>query len=135
MHRGTAFKPKPGDQAMVKHLGEPMMVLREETKRSVVGIGFDPRQSDLPLRAAFPLLVANTIDYFEQRIAGFVAALPIGSDRELSLAELGLGAEGVSAVEITAPGDEQPTRGPCPKRTLPHARAGAGHPRHRGHGR
>ena len=33
-------------------------------------IGFDPRGSDLPLRTAFPLMVANAVDYFGMREAG-----------------------------------------------------------------
>jgi hypothetical protein len=110
MHRGTSFSLMPGDQALVKHLGDPIVVLREEAERSILGLGFDPRQSDLPLRVAFPLLIANTVDYFEHRIAGFVAALPIGSDRELGLAELGLGVTGVTAVEVTAPDSDRPAR-------------------------
>jgi hypothetical protein len=55
-------------------------------------------------------MVANTIDYFEQRLPGFVAALPIGADRELGLSELGLGTAGVSVVEVTAPDSDRPTR-------------------------
>lgn len=110
MHRGTSFALQAGDQALVKHLGEPIVVLRETADQTLLGIGFDPRQSDLPLRVAFPLLIANTVDYFEQRLPGFVASLPIGGDRELSLAELGLAAEGVSAIEVTAPDSERPTR-------------------------
>lgn len=108
MSRGTGFSTVPGDQALVSHLGEPIIVLRESLERSLLGIGFDPRQSDLPLRVAFPLLIANTIDYFETRLPGFVAALPVGEDRELRLAELGLPVDGVVAVEISEP-DAGPT--------------------------
>jgi hypothetical protein len=102
MHRGTSFKTRPGDQVLVSHLGEPVVVLREDLD-SILAIGFDPRESDLPLRVAFPLLVANTVDYFARREAGFVASVPVGASRELALADLGLGGRGVHAVEIREP--------------------------------
>src|SRR5690606_7492083 len=45
MHRGTSFDLVPGDLALVSHLGEPMVVLRE-AERGLLAVGFDPRQSD-----------------------------------------------------------------------------------------
>jgi hypothetical protein len=77
-------------------------VLREG-EHATVAIGFDPRQSDLPMRSAFPMLVDNLLRYFEQREAGFVASVPLGAHRELSLADLGLPPEGVGRVEVSGP--------------------------------
>jgi len=102
MHRGTSFELEPGDLALVSHLGEPMVVLREQDHALMV-IGFDPRQSDLPLRTAFPLLIANAVDYFGMREAGFVAAIPIGASRELALADFGVPGDGVTLLEVTPP--------------------------------
>lgn len=102
MSRGTIFDPEPTDTHLVKHLGEPVIVLREK-EFALMAVGFDPRQSDLPLRTAFPLLISNVIDYFEQRMAGFVASIALGSDRELTLSELGLGSEDVSRIEVERP--------------------------------
>ncbi len=102
MHRGTSFDVAPGDVAMVSHLGEPMVVLRE-ADHGMLLIGFDPRGSDLPLRTAFPLLIANSVDYFGMREAGFVAALPIGASRELALVDLGIPGMDVSLLEVTPP--------------------------------
>ena len=65
--------------------------------------GFDPRQSDLPLRTAFPLLVANLVTYFEQARPGFVASVPVGAARPLAVAELGLPPEGLTAVDVAGP--------------------------------
>jgi len=111
MSRGTSFETEATDLALVKHLGEPMVVLRERPDRSVLLVGFDPRQSDLPLRVAFPLLVSNVIDYFESRRPGFVATVPAGSSRELSFAQLGLGAsEGITTLEIEGPGGTRQIR-------------------------
>ncbi|NVB40425.1 VWA domain-containing protein [Pseudenhygromyxa sp. WMMC2535] len=114
MNRGTSFELDPGDIALVSHLGAPMVVLREDDTHGMLLIGFDPRGSDLPLRTAFPLLVANAVDYFGRREAGFVAAVPIGASRELALADFGVPSEGVSLLEVTPPDpdpddDSEPT--------------------------
>ena len=102
MSRGTSFELAPGDQALVSHLGEAIVALREG-EYGVLQIGFDPRQSDLPMRIAFPVMVANAVDYFARRSAGFVAAVPVGASRELALADLGLDAGGAHLVEVIDP--------------------------------
>ncbi|MFV8753927.1 vWA domain-containing protein [Nannocystaceae bacterium ST9] len=112
MVSGISFDLDPGDLALVSHLGEPMVVLREGD-HALLAIGFDPRASDLPLRTAYPLLIANAVDYFGRREAGFVAAVPIGASRELALADLGIHGDDVTRLEVTPPDadpddDEQP---------------------------
>ena len=102
MYRATSFDIDPGDVTLVSHLGSPVVVLRE-AEHGMLLIGFDPRGSDLPLRTAFPLMVANAVDYFGMREAGFVAALPIGASRELALADLGIPGMDVSLLEVTPP--------------------------------
>jgi hypothetical protein len=44
--------------------GVPILVTRRDDARSIVGISFDIRNSDLPLRVAFPVLLINAIDWF-----------------------------------------------------------------------
>jgi hypothetical protein len=100
--RGTTFDVVPGDQVLVRSLGEPIAVLREG-EHATVAIGFDPRQSDFPMRSAFPMMVDNLLRWFEQREAGFVASVPLGAHRELSLADLGLPPDGVTRVEVSGP--------------------------------
>ncbi len=101
--RASSFVLEPGDVPLVSSLGEAVVVLRERRHRTLL-FGFDPRQSDLPLRVAFPLLIANTVAYFERVRPGFVAVVPVGEDRELALAELGLAsATDASYVEIELP--------------------------------
>jgi hypothetical protein len=101
--RGTTFVTEPGDTVLVRTLGEPIVVLREQIHSTLV-FGFDPRQSDLVLRPALPLLVENIVRYIEQREPGFVASVPLGEGRELSLASLGLSPEGVGRVVVDGPG-------------------------------
>jgi hypothetical protein len=113
MLAGTSFELEPGDRALVSHLGEAMVVLREAEK-GVLAIGFDPRGSDLPLRTAYPLLIANAVDYFGRREAGFVAAVPIGASRELALGDLGIQGDDVSLLQVTPP-DLEPDDGVDPQ--------------------
>lgn len=101
--RGTTFVAEPADAVLTRTLGEPIVVLREEEHSTLV-LGFDPRQSDLPLRIAFPILVENIVRYVEQREPGFVASVKLGNARQLSLADLGLTPEGVTRVRVDGPG-------------------------------
>lgn len=103
--RGTTFDTVPGDEVLVRSLGEPIAVLREGEHATVV-FGFDPRQSDLPMRPAFPMMIDNLIRTFEQREAGFVASVPVGAHRELTLADLGLAPDGVTRVQVQGPEGE-----------------------------
>jgi hypothetical protein len=100
--RGTTLVAEPGDTVLVRSLGEPLVVMREQEHINIA-VGFDPRQSDFALRVAFPLFVNNLVQYVEQRTPGFVAAVSLGQSRELRLADLGLSPEGVTRVRISAP--------------------------------
>jgi len=109
--RGTTLSSAPGDTALVRSLGEPIVVLREG-QHIDIAFGFDPRQSDLALRTAFPLLVDNVLRFVEQRTPGFVASAPLGQSQELSLADLGLDPTGVTRVEVVPP--SAPATDPAP---------------------
>jgi hypothetical protein len=115
--RASKLAAEPGDQILVRSLGDPVALLRHEAgqddstgARTIVAFGFDPRQSDLPLRTAFPILVANLVTYFEQSRPGFVASVPVGAARPLAVAELGLMPEGLTAVEVAGPEPDDPER-------------------------
>ena len=115
--RASKLAALPGDQVLVRSLGDPVALLRHEAgqddstgARTIVAFGFDPRQSDLPLRTAFPNLVANLVTYFEQSRPGFVASVPVGAARPLAVAELGLVPEGLGAVEVAGPEPADPAQ-------------------------
>ena len=103
--RGTSLVMEPGDTALVRSLGEPLVVLREK-EHMTIQVGFDPRQSDFPLRIAFPLFIDNVVRFVEQRTPGFVAAVQLGQSVELALADLGLDPEGVTRVRVDPPEGE-----------------------------
>jgi hypothetical protein len=50
-----------GDVAVAGSFGVPLLIARERPGLRVAAISFDPRRSDLPMRPAFPLLIANAL--------------------------------------------------------------------------
>lgn len=107
--RGTTFALQPGDDTLVRSLGDPIVALRED-EHITLGVGFDPRQSDFPMRMAFPLFVDNLVRYVERRTPGFVASAPLGLSQAMGLADLGLSPEGIGRVEVRGPQGDPQTR-------------------------
>jgi hypothetical protein len=69
MSRSQVFKLQPGDVALASMVKQPLIVAREDTtqagaRRRQVAVGFDLRQSDLPLRVGFPVFLMNALDWF-----------------------------------------------------------------------
>ena len=56
----------PGDQTLAASFGAPLIVVRERAGLRVAALAFDPRRSDLPMRPAFPLLVANALAWADR---------------------------------------------------------------------
>jgi hypothetical protein len=51
----------PGDLALAGSFGVPLIVARAAPGLRVAALAFDPRRSDLPMRPAFPLFIANAL--------------------------------------------------------------------------
>ena len=68
MSRASVFRLGPFDRPLAKMIKDPIVIAREQPgplgMRRAVALGFDVRQSDLPLRVAFPVLLMNAIDWF-----------------------------------------------------------------------
>ncbi len=64
IREARAFPGREGDVALAGSFGDAVVVARSDGARRLVAIGFDLGQSDLPLRAAFPVLLANLLDWF-----------------------------------------------------------------------
>ena len=62
---GSRLALERGDDVVASAFGVPMVIVREGAKRRFVALAFDVRNSDLPLRVAFPVLMINLIDYFQ----------------------------------------------------------------------
>ena len=50
---------------LVRSFEDPLLIVEESQNRRIVFIAIDTLKSDLPLRIAFPLIVANTIQWFQ----------------------------------------------------------------------
>jgi hypothetical protein len=55
------FALGPGDVALAGSFGVPLIVARAAPGLRVAALAFDPRRSDLPMRPAYPLLIANAL--------------------------------------------------------------------------
>ncbi len=56
-------RPKPWAQAVVESDQGPLVVVGEEAGQRRVWLGFDLLDSDLPLRAGFPILIGNLVSW------------------------------------------------------------------------
>ncbi len=82
--------PAWGRSVVVADDGEagdlPLLVAGEADGRRLAVLAFDPRQSDLPLRVAFPLLLANLVDFLAPSSRGALpGTLPPGQPLDIPL--------------------------------------------------
>src|SRR5690606_26979676 len=64
--RGHALAPGPRDQVVGASVLGPILVSGRRDGQHFVALGFDPRDSDLVLRVAWPLFILNTIHHFAE---------------------------------------------------------------------
>jgi hypothetical protein len=62
----------PGDVTIAGSFGLPLIVERRRGPLQILATSFDPRRSDLPMRPAFPLLIANALARTAERPEGSV---------------------------------------------------------------
>ena len=88
------LEPGPGFTELAAAGGAPVMLAWDQGELKLLLIGFDIRQSDLPLRPAFPVLLANALGWFfpswlsvqaEQFQAGIPALLPSADGRAVTV--------------------------------------------------
>lgn len=76
--KGSRFLPTREDKVVgASDLG-PILVAGNRAGRRVVALGFDPRDSDLVLRPAWPLFLLGTIDYFIEEDSGYLSSFRTG---------------------------------------------------------
>jgi hypothetical protein len=107
----------PGDVAVAGSFGVPLLVARERPGLRVAALSFEPRRSDLPMRPAFPLLLANTLAWAAESAAAVLEEphSQLGDPRESDTApvrNLTLGGR------TLAPPDPPAPRGPVRLTTL-----------------
>ncbi|MBM4361688.1 MAG: VWA domain-containing protein, partial [Deltaproteobacteria bacterium] len=76
--RGTALVPAGGDRVVGASEGGAILVSGSREGRPFVALGFDPRDSDLVLRPAWPLFVLNVVRSFVETDSTYLSSLRTG---------------------------------------------------------
>jgi Ca-activated chloride channel homolog len=82
---GVSFKPQPGDKVVGASAQGPFLVTGKRDARTFVALGFDPRQSDMVLRIAWPLFILNSIQFVTDRDGDDYSAYRTGKVWQLPL--------------------------------------------------
>ena len=75
---GRALQPASGDRVLGASDQGPILVSGTRSGHAFVALGFDPRNSDLVLRVAWPLFVLNSINAFVEEDTGYVSSFRTG---------------------------------------------------------
>lgn len=76
--RGHKLTPQPGDKVVGASAEGPILVTGQRGGYKFVALGFDVRDSDLPLRVAWPLLLLNSINFFTDEDAQYISSFRTG---------------------------------------------------------
>jgi hypothetical protein len=76
--RGHKLGPEPGDKIVGASSGGPILVAGARGGHKFVALGFDVRESDLPLRVAWPLFLLDTINWFTDEDATYLSSFRTG---------------------------------------------------------
>lgn len=99
---GHALEPQPGDKVIgSSDGGGPILVAGTRGGHKMVALGFDIRESDLPLRVAWPVFLVNVINYFTDEDASYLSSfrtgdvwhIPVGQSATQAMLKLPSGAE------------------------------------------
>ncbi|HEX2878114.1 MAG TPA: VWA domain-containing protein [Polyangiaceae bacterium] len=102
VNRGFALKPGSQDKVIGRSDQGPLLVSGVRDGRAFLALGFDPRDSDIVLRPAWPLLLLNAIDYFAKEDSQYLSSYRTGETWQLAVPSE------VEAFEVSAPdGDRQ----------------------------
>lgn len=76
--RGHKLTPQPGDKAVGTSAEGPILVTGQRGGYKFVAMGFDVRDSDLPLRVAWPLLLLNSVNFFTDEDSQYISSFRTG---------------------------------------------------------
>lgn len=84
--RSAALRPGPGTRTLVESAEGPLLIQTPRAEGDVLVIGFDLMDSDWPLRASFPIFIANVLSEVRRSRGGaFRGAVATGSKVRLPL--------------------------------------------------
>jgi hypothetical protein len=104
VYRAVKTAPRPGDEVIARSEdGVPLAVVREEEGRHVAMLTFPLRNSDLPLRMAWPVLLMNTLSWYAEQDAGFISSYQTGHPVHLRVPPPADGASGGETARVCGP--------------------------------
>ena len=98
IERALATAAGPGVKVIARSRDAPLIATWEREGLRVLFVAFQPSQSDLPLRAAFPLFAANALSWFRPGVLGADAS----TRRTGETVEIGVTAD-VREARVTGP--------------------------------
>jgi hypothetical protein len=110
---GHEFKPKNEDKIIASSLAKgtkkrrPFLVEGKRDGHRFIAVGFDPRQSDIVLRIAWPLFLLNSINHFVEEDARYLSSFQTG---EIWQIPTPLGSEQVKLVDPDARNHDLPVQ-------------------------
>jgi hypothetical protein len=75
---GYTLVPETGDRVVGASEHGPILVSGRRDGRKFLALGFDPRESDLVLRVAWPLFILNTINDFVEEDTSYLSSYRTG---------------------------------------------------------
>jgi hypothetical protein len=98
---GHKLKPEPADKVIGSSVEGPLLIAGQRGGFKFVALGFDVRDSDLPLRIAWPLFLLNSVNYFTDEDSSYLSSfrtgdvwrIPVGQDATQALLKLPGGKE------------------------------------------
>ena len=102
---GEAYRVTPpvGAEVLARSFEDPVLFVDVTPNRKVVFAAIDILQSDLPLRIAFPVIIANTIQWFQE--SSGVEEHHLHTGEVLTWTVDGDGTDVPTSVTITGPGE------------------------------
>jgi Ca-activated chloride channel family protein len=76
--RGHKLVPEPGDKVVGASLQGAILVAGTRSGHKFVALGFDVKDSDLPLRVAWPLFLLDTINWFTDEDSTYLSSFRTG---------------------------------------------------------
>ncbi len=76
--RASKFRLEKEDKVVGASYKGPLLVMGRRNQRRFVAMGFDLRETDLPLRISWPLLLLNTINDFVEEDTSYISSYRTG---------------------------------------------------------
>ncbi len=77
--RGHVLKGTKEDKVVAASYKGPLLIQGRRAGNKFVALGFDPRESDFPMRIAWPLFLLNTINDFVEEDVSYISSFRTGT--------------------------------------------------------